>query len=203
MVTVTVGDADTVAAALVTTDEAATLAGVSSRTIRRWVQRGFLPATETPNGYLLSPADLPAARRAAGHGRGHGQRPPGHDRGHGHADTATDADAATAVAVNPNARAQLEAIRDEWLAPLVERIGQLEREIGRLEGARDAQAAEVAAKDEMIAELRRRAELAEHALHLPQAEETSGASAASVEPPVASAPAPTLWRRLRRAFGGG
>ena len=46
-----------------------------------------------------------------------------------------------------NARAQLEAIRDEWLAPLVDRIGNLERENGRLEAERD--------------ELRRRAEAAE------------------------------------------
>jgi predicted nuclease with TOPRIM domain len=30
------------------------------------------------------------------------------------------------------ARAQLEAIRDEWLRPLVDRIGELERENGRL-----------------------------------------------------------------------
>ncbi len=35
------------------------------------------------------------------------------------------------------AREQLEAIRDEWLAPLVERIGELEREAGRLTAQRN------------------------------------------------------------------
>lgn len=35
------------------------------------------------------------------------------------------------------ARQQFEAIRDEWLQPLVTRIGELEREAGRLEESRD------------------------------------------------------------------
>ncbi len=48
-----------------------------------------------------------------------------------------------ASAISPAARSQLEAIRDEWLAPLVERIqGQAER-IGRLEAERDHLQAEV------------------------------------------------------------
>lgn len=43
-----------------------------------------------------------------------------------------------------SARQQLEAIRDEWLRPLVDRIGELEREVGRLQAERDAFAAQVA-----------------------------------------------------------
>jgi len=42
-----------------------------------------------------------------------------------------------------SARQQLEAIRDEWLRPLVDRIGELEREVGRLQAERDAFAAQV------------------------------------------------------------
>ncbi len=49
----------------------------------------------------------------------------------------------TAVAVSPAARSQLEAIRDEWLRPLMERNEDLARENGRLQAERDALAAEV------------------------------------------------------------
>ena len=49
-----------------------------------------------------------------------------------------------AVSVSPAARSQLEAIRDEWLRPLMDRNEELARENGRLEAKRDALAAEVA-----------------------------------------------------------
>ena len=64
--------------------------------------------------------------------------------------TATATDAATPVTVNPTARAQLEAIRDEWLAPLVAQITTQAERIGHLEAERD--------------ELRRRVAVAEAAL---------------------------------------
>ncbi len=140
-----VTDADT---ATVTTDEAALIAGVSARTIRRWIQRGILPATVTQDGYLIAAADLAGVQGAAD------QR----SRPRGHAVTDADITAATATAtatdtlvlVNPNARAQLEAIRDEWLAPLVAQITSQAVQIGYLEAERD--------------ELRRRVEVAELAL---------------------------------------
>ena len=50
-------------------------------------------------------------------------------------------------AVSPAARAQLEAIRDEWLAPLVAQIREQAERIGRLEAERDALAAQVAATE--------------------------------------------------------
>jgi excisionase family DNA binding protein len=64
---------DMTTVAMVTTEEAARLAGVSVRTIRRWIQYGYLPVVEDESGKLVSPADLPEARRRAGrgHGRGH------------------------------------------------------------------------------------------------------------------------------------
>ncbi len=43
-----------------------------------------------------------------------------------------------------SARQQLEASRDEWLRPLIDRIGALEREAGRLQAERDALTAQVA-----------------------------------------------------------
>ena len=53
---------------------------------------------------------------------------------------AGNAQAPPAVVVNPSAAAQLAAIRDEWLQPLVDRIAELERQAGRLEAERDAAA---------------------------------------------------------------
>lgn len=41
-------------------------------------------------------------------------------------------------------RQHLDAIRDEWLQPLVNRIGELEREAGRLQAERDILAAQMA-----------------------------------------------------------
>jgi len=56
--------ADTTAVT-VTTTEAAAMVGVSQRTIRRWIQRGYLPAESDPDGYRVSPTDLLAAKDAA------------------------------------------------------------------------------------------------------------------------------------------
>jgi hypothetical protein len=45
-------------------------------------------------------------------------------------------------AVWPAARSQLEAIRDEWLKPLIDQLRDAERTIGRLEAERDQVAQE-------------------------------------------------------------
>jgi len=52
------------------------------------------------------------------------------------------------VAVSDAARAQLAAIRDEFVAPLVDRIGSLERENGRLEAEREQVGLARAAQEE-------------------------------------------------------
>jgi excisionase family DNA binding protein len=114
---------------MVTAEEAARLAGVSPRTVRRWIRSGQLPSVEGPDGRRVSPADLAALRRrprprptadAATDTRGHG-RP---------VTAATDTEVAS---VSSAARSQLEAIRDEWLAPLVAQIRAQAEQIGRLE----------------------------------------------------------------------
>ncbi len=134
----------------------------------------------------------------------------------------TRQDATAAVAVNANARAQLEAIRDEWLQPLVETISQQAERIGRLEAERDAQAA-------TIVELRRRAALAEAALlrhreeearavelvrrrneqewlnreRMQAAQDAPGTPEALTPDTPSGAASAGFWTRVRRVFGGG
>jgi hypothetical protein len=103
------------------------------------------------------------------------------------------------------ARGQLDAIMHEWLAPLVDRIGNLGRENGRLEAERD--------------ELRRRAEAAEAELSAtrlahqgevgglrrqtsPQPVSEAATGAPHVEDSEAPVPAGGFRARARRAFGG-
>jgi len=96
------------------------------------------------------------------------------------------------VTVNPNARAQLEAIRDEWLAPLVAQITAQAERIGQLEAERD--------------ELRRRVEAAEAALS--RQHDRADQEGASDRPgsPESSPEAPHdaggAWARLRRWWRG-
>jgi len=169
-------------AATVTTDEAARRAGVSPRTIRRWIQRGVLPAIVTPDGYLIAAGDLGSAAAGAG------QR----SRPRGHGDAATDTDMATSVIVNPTARAQLEAIRDEWLAPLVAQITTQAERIGHLEAERD--------------ELRRRVEVAETALmaitHTDLSQAAPVPSSGTGTSPRTNNIKRGIWGRLRRRWWG-
>jgi excisionase family DNA binding protein len=122
---------------MVMTEEAARIANVSVRTIRRWVQQGHLPYVENERGKLVSPADLSEAKQRAGRGqgRGHKLRVPGHDRGH--EATNTDTDTAMTASALSSTTAQMELIRDQWLRPFVDRIEELSRENGRLEQERD------------------------------------------------------------------
>jgi len=138
-------DMDTTAVTVVTVDEAADLAGVSARTIRRWIQRGILPShTSGDRGKLVAPGDLRHARQTArgGHGHGHGQEHGHdrrvHDRGSDHADMVMDTDTPVPpVSVSPSARSQLESIRDEWLQPLIDQIAEKSELIGALRTERN------------------------------------------------------------------
>ena len=96
--------------------------------------------------------------------------------------------------VSDAARAQLAAIRDEFVAPLVDRIGSLERENGRLEAERDLAARE---RDELRAEVER-LRAGEDAPVRPS--EAPGATERSVPPADTSAP---WWRRWWRRVSEG
>ncbi len=99
MATATVGETARDTVTLVTVEEAALLARVSVRTIRHWIQSGHLSYEYRGHEKVVSPADLPAARRAAGHGRGRGHGRGGHEGSRGHESTDTDTD--TDTVVNP------------------------------------------------------------------------------------------------------
>ena len=93
---------------------------------------------------VVSPADLPAARLAADHGRGH-DRGHGHDHGPAGPATATaTATAATDMAA-VNRQGEAEALVQRLLAPFIAELGAVREELGRVKAERDAARAELAA----------------------------------------------------------
>jgi len=159
--------------------------GLQVATVRKRIQRGQLAGYKGADHrwYVLDDEPPDATRDRTGQ------------------DTRQDATAA--VVVNANARAQLEAIRDEWLQPLVETISQQAERIGRLEAERENVGAQLAAKDETIAELRRRAEAAEAERDRLTATQAAQDAPGTPEPStVAQHDAPGLWGRLRRWWRG-
>jgi excisionase family DNA binding protein len=118
---------------------AARLLGISERAVRKRIAAGTLRAEPFGRSYRIwLPEDAP---------------PPGPEPGPEPIE-ATFRPTGASVAVSPAAYAQLEAIRDRWLAPLVETIAEQAQQIGRLDAERDV-------AEQMVHEQRRRAERAE------------------------------------------
>ncbi len=140
-----------------TVEMAGHVSGIPPRTLRRWVRGGRLPATEGPRGKLVRLGDALALAELTGRQSATGRPPDGQSvnpatyAGHvtGHvSDSLVENDQEPAMtghmaAISLAARSQLEAVRDEWLAPLVDRIQSQAERIGRLEAERNALAAEV------------------------------------------------------------
>ncbi len=114
-----------------TIGQAARLLGVSENAVRQRIKRRSLPAAKVEGVWRVWLPDQEG-------------RPPGdHEVGY-QGDHQPDQEATSpSVAVSPAARAQLEAVRDEWLQPLVDQLRSAERTIGRLEAERDHLQAEV------------------------------------------------------------
>ncbi len=122
--------------------------GVNERTIRRWIDQGQLAAVKVRGSYRITVEEIERARVAVlGEDLDHVIETPkarteadtsgnADMSGHGRpaADTAAAAGAAPSTpAISPAARSQLEAIRDEWLRPIMARNEELARENGRLQ----------------------------------------------------------------------
>ncbi len=124
--------------------EAARLLGISEGAVRKRIERGQLHAAKFKNQWQITIGTDDLAETALRDATRRDET--GHD-----ATNATGTTGATrqdetrqaSGAVAPAAVAQLEAIRDQWLRPLVDRISELEREAGRLQAERDAALAEV------------------------------------------------------------
>ncbi|MDP9474075.1 MAG: helix-turn-helix domain-containing protein [Chloroflexota bacterium] len=119
-----------------TIGQAARTLGVSENAVRQRIKRRSLPAAKVEGVWRVW---LPDQEERPG-----GDHEPDHPRDHEGDYQGNQEPTTASVAVSPAARAQLEAVRDEWLQPLVDQLRSAERTIGRLEAERDALAVEVA-----------------------------------------------------------
>jgi len=124
---------------LVSVEHAATLTGIPARTLRNWIAAGQLPAMAGPRSKLLRLGDV--IETAASRGRPIGQpaSQPVADGQPAMEELRSDSERNSGT-VTASARSQLETIRDEWLQPLIDQIGALQFDNGRLTAERDAAA---------------------------------------------------------------
>ncbi len=124
---------------LVSVERATTLTGIPARTLRNWIAAGQLPAMAGPRSKLLRLGDV--AEAAASRGRPIGQPASQPVAGGRPAmeELRSDSDRNSGT-VTASARSQLETIRDEWLQPLIDQIGALQFDNGRLTAERGAEA---------------------------------------------------------------
>ena len=199
--------------------DAARHLAISENAVRQRIKRGTLAAVKVDGVWrvTIDETDLVGdhevdyqadqeSRPSADHETGYKERPP------------ADYETTSQPAVSVSARAQLSALVEEMLAPIIaqheEQTAQLARQLGRTEAERDQARQETSAarleRDALQAELDRLRE-AESA-HAPQdAQDGPG----RVTPPemdsetsqgtrtASSAGSESLWRRLRRAISGG
>lgn len=104
-----------------TIGQAADVLGISENAVRQRIKRGSLEAAKVDGIWRVVAGDHEADYQATGR-----------------SDYQADHEPTTSQpAINPAALAQLEAIRDQWLQPLVTQIRELERDVGRLTAERD------------------------------------------------------------------
>ncbi len=172
-------------------------AGIPARTLRHWISTGKLAAIAGKRGKLVSMGEVEQLARMVGKSVGNAASSNGNPALSANEVASNLAESlADAALVTDAARQQLATIRDEWLAPLIERIGTLERQNGRLEATTATQA-------ETIAELRRRTEQAEAERdRLAAAQDGPEATEALTPDNPNPEPIAGFWARVRRVFGG-
>ena len=171
--------------------ETANRLGISENAVRQRIKRGTLDAVKVDGIWQVSlsgQADYETDHEATSgrdHEAGYQDRP------------AADYEATTSVpAVSTAARAQLAAIRDEFVQPLVEQIAAQAEQIGRLRAERDA----------LQATLDRRQEQDTATTPRVVAQDASGEPAMAQNAPQAGHMAPDtargLWARLMALIRG-
>jgi hypothetical protein len=191
--------------------------GVPARTLRRWAEAGKVPVIAGQRGRLIRLEDVRKLATMTGHGPVGPDMTgayAGHVTGHVAGDVVDDN---VPVVVPETARAQLEAVRDEWLQPLIDQLRETERALGRTEAERDQARQEMSAarleRDALQAELDRLRE-AESANAPQDAPELRGRvdtlevtadtlREAHSEPVPAEVSLATAWRRWWRRMTGG
>ena len=210
-----------------TITEAAAVAGVTEKTIRNWIKAGHLAAIVHPEGRRIGRGDLLAyLRTRAGHAVEH--LPP---EARPDPVPVTGTDLRTESGPTPETGPEpIEArfrVTPAEIERAVERTGAryladmetILTRVGKVyEGQLAAKDETIATQAEMLAELRRRAEVAEAELEgarlrlaeaTPPAvvvvagQETTEAAHATATTPTAPTPARGLWWRLRRVWRGG
>ena len=114
--------------------------GVPARTLRRWAAAGKVPVVTDNRKRLVRLDDVRQLATMTGHrpdttdvsGASAGQW-----TGHMASDVADDNASEASIAVSMAARSQLEAVRDEWLQPLIDQVREAEHALGRTEAERD------------------------------------------------------------------
>jgi len=114
---------------VVSVADAAHLLGLSTGAVRKRIERGQLAGRKVGGHWQVVLTGVDAVGHVTTNATGATRRDTTDA-------TETRRDDATPV-VPPAAVAQLEAIRDQWLRPLVDRVEELSRENGRLEAERD------------------------------------------------------------------
>lgn len=178
--------------------EAAEQLGVTIELLRKRAQRGTMPAYKVDGRWFVVLDTTPPIVQPSGPGQdvqdvssrtGQSTEPPPRPR-----------------AVTPAAMSQLEAIRDEWLQPLIEKIGTLERTLGRTEEQRDAAVSErdeLRAEVELLREIRQVAQADDDPAPIPVLSPTAapGREQGVQGPEMPPQPTSRLGGRLRRLFG--
>ncbi len=124
---------------VVSVADAATVLGISEGAVRKRIERGQLSGRKVSGQWQIILNETPTS-----HATGHDttsdetrQHPEG-ARSHTTRRDATTTGGTNLPTVAPAAMAQLEAIRDEWLQPLIDQLKDQAEEIGRLKSERDA-----------------------------------------------------------------
>lgn len=201
-----------------TVSEVAELIGMSARSARDWIKRHALPINDARPLRVSESAVREQLAREHREPRRLpevlGEVPGGKAEAFGGTGEPIEAayrvatSAATEVVLVPLATMveELRGLADQ-LAELARRNEGLALEVGQLRERQGGQAAQLTAKDETIAELRRRAEQSEAERDRLTAAQAAPAAPGATEAPTpdnpSSAPSAGFWARVRRVLGGG